>query len=141
MADQVKAWGSMLHAFISLVPMHEMNPWLQFTLGVLSTWRLTHLLAREDGPADSLVYLRQWLGTDFWGSLIDCFYCLSLWVAAPVALVLYRQPLIIFLAWLALSGAACLLERLSQEPVIITPMKEGAQHGMLWSETHEQTEH
>ena len=32
--------------------------WARLVLAVLATWRLTHLLAREDGPADLLVRLR-----------------------------------------------------------------------------------
>src|SRR4051812_37778913 len=114
--------------------MNTINPGLQLVLAVLATWRLTHLLAAENGPADLLAHLREWLGPGFWGKLIDCFYCLSLWVAAPLAWLLYPKPLDAFLGWLALSGAACLLERFGQEPVIITPLTQGDQHGMLQSE-------
>ena len=37
--------------------------WARLVLAVLATWRLTHLLAREDGPADLVVRLRARLGT------------------------------------------------------------------------------
>ena len=60
--------------------------WL--TLGVLATWRITHLLVAEDGPWEMVVRLRRRAGTGFWGKLLDCFYCLSMWVAAPLAVVL-----------------------------------------------------
>jgi hypothetical protein len=33
---------------------------LKFVLAVLATWRVTHLLASEDGPADIIVRYRSW---------------------------------------------------------------------------------
>src|SRR5215467_14661089 len=88
-----------------------MGFWARFMLAVLATWRVTHLLASEDGPADLIVRLRAALGESFAGKLLDCFYCLSLWVAAPLALYLTREPLEWLYSWLAISGGACLLER------------------------------
>lgn len=91
-----------------------------FILGVLGVWRITHLLNAEDGPGQVLVRLRRLAGSGFWGELLDCFYCLSLWVAAPFAWLLasgWREG---FMLWLALSGAAILLERMlppASEPV------------------------
>ncbi|MEA2559438.1 MAG: hypothetical protein QOH06_942 [Acidobacteriota bacterium] len=80
-------------------------------LGVLAVWRITHLLSAEDGPGDILVRLRRSAGDGFWGQLLDCFYCLSLWTAVPFALLLaegWREGL---LSWLAFSAGAILLER------------------------------
>jgi|SRR5579863_4301627 len=88
-----------------------MNFWELFVLAVLATWRVTHLLAHEDGPADLIVRFRALLGDGVAGKLMDCFYCLSLWIAAPAALFVSRRPLEWLFAWLALSGGACLLER------------------------------
>ncbi|HKC01192.1 MAG TPA: DUF1360 domain-containing protein [Terriglobales bacterium] len=87
-----------------------------FILGVLGVWRLTHLLNAEDGPWEVFVRLRGLAGPSIWGELLDCFYCLSLWVAAPFALLLtssWREGL---LFWLALSGGAILLERVCAPP-------------------------
>ena len=42
---------------------------------------------------------------------MDCFYCLSIWVAAPASLAVARRRRELPVVWLALSGAACLLER------------------------------
>lgn len=81
----------------------------------LSVWRVTHLLALEDGPANLVLRLRKMLGHGFWGALMDCFFCLSLWVAAPAALVLTRNLREWPLVWLSLSGAACLLEQLGSK--------------------------
>jgi len=113
-------------------------PWtafcVRFVLAALATWRLTHLLANEDGPADAIVRFRALLGQSLAGKLLDCFNCLSLWIAAPAALFVARGPLEWVFCWLALSGAACLLERLGQHPVIIPPA-EGDSNDVLRSET------
>ncbi len=118
--------------------MNELSIWPRLVLAVLATWRITHLLANEDGPADFLARLRARAGNRFLGKLMDCFQCLSLWIAAPMALFVSLRPLDLLLTWLALSGAACLLERLGQEPVVIQPLSQGTtggvNDGMLRSE-------
>jgi hypothetical protein len=45
------------------------------------------------------------------GRVMDCFYCTSVWVAAPMALAVAQEPVAWLVAWLAVSGAACLIER------------------------------
>jgi hypothetical protein len=83
-------------------------------LGVLAVWRVTHLLQAEDGPGDLVVRLRRAAGPGFWGKLLDCFHCLSLWVAAPPALLLGRGWKERLFLWLAFSGGAILLEQLTR---------------------------
>jgi uncharacterized protein DUF1360 len=87
--------------------------WSRFVVATLAAWRITHLLAAEDGPADAIVRLRARLGDGIAGRLMDCFYCLSVWVAAPLVLLVCRDPLERLVTWFALSGAACLLERMT----------------------------
>jgi hypothetical protein len=82
--------------------------WL--VLAGLATWRLTHLLCAEDGPWNLLVRLRRAAGNGFWGKLLDCFQCLSLWFAAPLAYFIGATWLERVLLWLAASAFACLLE-------------------------------
>jgi hypothetical protein len=84
---------------------------VRFALASLATWRLTHLLVEEDGPADVVVRLRARAGESWIGELMDCFYCLSIWVAAPLAVAVTPRRRDTPVVWLALSGAACLLER------------------------------
>jgi hypothetical protein len=57
-------------------------------LGTLAVWRVTHLLNTEDGPWDLSFRLRRLAGNDFFGGLLDCFYCLSLWTSAPLAYII-----------------------------------------------------
>ena len=71
--------------------------------------------------------LRARLGRSQAGELMDCFYCLSLWTAAPLALTVARRRRDAPIAWLALSGAACLLQRTT------SPREEGGWN-VLWQE-------
>jgi len=83
------------------------------TLGILAVWRITHLFHAEDGPWDLLVRFRRLAGESLFGSLLDCFYCLSVWVAAPFAWWLGNDWKERLLLWPALSGGAILAERLT----------------------------
>jgi hypothetical protein len=105
--------------------MNEMGLTFRFILATLAVWRVTHLLASEDGPAALIFRLRVKLGSGFLGKLMDFFYCLSLWIAAPFALLVTRQVMTYLLVWLALSGAACLLERITSESSIQNSHSEG----------------
>jgi hypothetical protein len=94
-----------------------------FVLGALTVWRLTHLLHAEDGPWDVVVRLRAALGNGVMGQAMDCFYCLSLWISLPVALVIGSTWLERILLWFALSAAAILLERFTLRPEDLEPFK------------------
>jgi hypothetical protein len=85
-------------------------------LGTLAVWRITHLLRSEDGPWDFVVRLRMRAGKGFWGRLLDCFYCLSLWTSAPAAVLLGASWEERIFLWLALSAGAILLERITWKP-------------------------
>ena len=80
-------------------------------LAILATWRITHLLSKEDGPFNSVYHLRKKAGAGFFGSLLDCFYCVSVWVAFPLGIWEGNNWWEKLLCWWALSGAACLLEQ------------------------------
>ncbi|HKF50520.1 MAG TPA: hypothetical protein VKB38_24360 [Terracidiphilus sp.] len=80
-------------------------------LAILGVWRITHLLHAEDGPWNLLALFRRTLGNGMLGQMADCFYCLSVWVAAPFAWVVGHGWKERLLLWPALSGAAALLER------------------------------
>jgi hypothetical protein len=99
---------------------------ISFALRALATWRVTHLLVAEDGPVDIVVRVRRAAGSSLFGQALDCFYCSSMWVALPFAVGLTRPSQVgapassdhrlgVVMrgatAWLALSGAACLLEQ------------------------------
>jgi hypothetical protein len=84
---------------------------VELVAGSVAVWRVTHLLAAEDGPWDLIVRFRRLAGNGVFGKMLDCFYCLSVWMAVPFAWALgatWKERLIL---WPALSGAAILLER------------------------------
>ncbi len=82
---------------------------LQFIVCTLAVWRVTHLVNAEDGPFDIVYKLRKLAGNSFFGSLMDCFYCASVWVALPPAL-LYGSAWADKVIYLfSFSGAAILL--------------------------------
>ena len=107
----------------------------RFLLGILSVWRITHLLQGEDGPWDSVVFLRQKASDGFWGQLLDCFYCLSVWIAAPFAIILGGGLSKRILLWPALSAGAILLERVTDrgygEPPAVLVEDSEDEH-VLW---------
>lgn len=109
-----------------------MEFWSRFLLAVLAIWRIGHLVAEEDGPWRVIVRVRRLAGHGFWGQLMDCFYCLSLWLAAPFAFWVADDALRRAVTWLALSGAASLLYKLTTRPApLLPPPAEGLDHGML----------
>jgi hypothetical protein len=93
--------------------------WIRFVAAALATWRITHLIVHEDGPWDAIARIRRRAGPGFWGQLMDCSYCTSLWVSALAAFVMRPSFEQWVLYWLALSGAACILDRIGSDPVII----------------------
>jgi hypothetical protein len=90
-------------------------------LGVLTTWRLTHLLQAEDGPWDVVVRLRRRAGEGFWGKLLDCSYCLSVWIAAPVAYLVGEGWAERLFLWPSLSAGAIFLEEAIHPRRGVTP--------------------
>lgn len=106
--------------------------WIRFVLAGLATWRISHLVVSEDGPWEFLARLRQWLGHSSFGRLMDCFGCVSIWVAAPISFFVLRWSQEQFLCWLALSGAAFLLERMHPDPLIIERIPETTKDEPAW---------
>lgn len=90
----------------------------------LATWRVSSLLASEDGPYRILARLRHMLGVRYdehslpYGTtelakMVACIWCNSVWVGAVAALSYALWPAVV--PWLclplALSAAAVLLHR------------------------------
>jgi hypothetical protein len=101
--------------------------WL--TLGVLAVWRTTHFLHAEDGPADLSLRLRKLAGFGIWGRVLDCFYCLSVWVSIPFAVWIGNGVKETLCLWPALSAGAILLERLTARAEPVVPRALYFEHG------------
>jgi Protein of unknown function (DUF1360) len=100
---------------------------VRFVIAALATWRVTHLLASEDGPGDIVLRARALLASSVVGGLIDCFACLSIWVAIPFVFFVASGLVELIVTWLALSGAAFLLERMSPEPLVVERIPDNAE--------------
>jgi hypothetical protein len=86
--------------------------WYGLLLATLAVWRVTHFLYAEAGPFDLVSRIRTAAGSGALGRLLGCFYCLSLWVSAPAAIVLGRSVAERILLWLAISAGAIGVDRL-----------------------------
>ena len=91
---------------------------LRFFASTLAVWRLTHLLSKEDGPGDIIVRAREKIGPGALGRMLDCFYCLSIWIAVPFTFWAGSSWSERIVLWPALSGGAILLERATAERAI-----------------------
>lgn len=90
-----------------------------FFIVSLAIWRITHLVSKEDGPFNIIYRLRRLAGSGFFGELMDCFYCCSIWISLPFALGTAEGWKDRLLYWMAYSGLACLLEKLTEKQGIV----------------------
>jgi hypothetical protein len=105
-----------------------------FVLAVLATFRVAHLLVREDGPFAILARLRSWLRRHRLSGALDCLACASVWVALPLTYLVWRALPIQagvpegLMTWFAVSGGACLLDRLGTVPLLTEPLPDAEAH-------------
>jgi hypothetical protein len=86
--------------------------WYTLIISILAVWRVTHLVQAEDGPFDLIFKLRKIAGKSMIGALMDCFYCLSIWVALLPAIYFGDTIAEKILLVPALSAAAIFLNRI-----------------------------
>ncbi len=63
---------------------------LSFIIAILATYRLAHMMTREDGPFDVFANLRGAMDPEqktWWGRGLNCALCVSFWLALPAALM------------------------------------------------------
>jgi hypothetical protein len=103
---------------------------LRWVIGTLAAWRITHLLNSEDGPGELFQRARRNAGDGFWGRLLGCFLCLSLWVALPISWLSARSWKERILLWPAFSAGAILIEHSLQrsEPPLPAVYFEDEEH-------------
>jgi hypothetical protein len=92
-----------------------MNDLEKYLIIVIVVWRLTHLISSEDGPFDLIIRIRKTIGNTFFGRLMDCFYCLSLWIGLLCAYFVSRSWQEIVVLTLYYSGASILLEKITNK--------------------------
>jgi hypothetical protein len=93
-----------------------MNEIEKYFILVIVVWRLTHLISAEDGPFDLIYKLRKLAGDSFFGKLMDCFYCLSIWIGLGCAFfAAWNNPIEVVILTLYYSGASLILEKLTNK--------------------------
>lgn len=92
--------------------MNELAIW---SLVVLSVYRVSHMIALEDGFFDLFVWLRGELGQKHWiGRGMHCVLCLSFWLSLIVLIVLPNYSLLhSLLLWIGTSGAVLVVHRIA----------------------------
>jgi hypothetical protein len=87
--------------------------WLQYLLLALAVYRVAHMVALEDGPADAFARWRHRVGQRSWvGRGFHCPLCLSFWLGLLAALALpWTGWLWYGASSLALSGVTLALGR------------------------------
>ena len=103
--------------------MGESDFWARLAIAILACWRVAHLLVGEDGPGGVIAWLRGRLGQSIIGQMMDCFGCAGLWVAVPFAWFVGGRVPDMIVAWLAIAGAAYLLELFLPTPIHIQPQE------------------
>jgi hypothetical protein len=82
---------------------------LTFILASLAVFRLSRMIADEEGPWAIFLNLRKaYPPTNWFGRGLECIMCLSVWVALPIACYIdgtWTAPL----TWLAVSAVTVLL--------------------------------
>ena len=89
---------------------------VRFMLSALAVYRVSFLVAREDGPWDLFRRLRLAAKDTGAGRLVACVTCLSIWVALPLAWFVGSSWIERLVGWWALSGAAVLMDRATRDP-------------------------
>jgi hypothetical protein len=93
-----------------------MHPAFRFVVAALAAWRLSFLLAREDGPGRVFVRLRAALARGPLAGGAGCVKCVSVWVALPLAFFVGGTWAELAVTWLALSGVAALVDEWTRPP-------------------------
>jgi hypothetical protein len=92
-------------------------------LAILATWRISHMLIHEAAPYDLLSKFRHKVGvrydkeskpygTNEFARGLLCPHCNSVWIGWVIALLLGHKPIKAFVAGLAYSAGAIVIEKL-----------------------------
>lgn len=90
------------------------DSWFWLCICILCNWRLTTLICFERGPFSIMVTFRKFLYRIRLGSLIECFHCTSIWMAAIISLLAFQPLPVVILLIFAIAGATSIIERAIQ---------------------------
>jgi hypothetical protein len=94
--------------------------WFRFVIAVFACYRLAELITVDDGPGDILLTIRAKLGgydldesgrpETSLGRGIICPYCVAIWIALGLAMILFPVGPMILVWWLAIAGGQAFLQ-------------------------------
>ena len=86
-------------------------------LSILAVYRLSYLIAKEDGPFDLFYAMREKIGQGSWfGRGLHCVLCVSFWLSFPPAFWLFwGRPLNVLAGWFGIAGAVMVLYKVFDE--------------------------
>jgi len=84
-----------------------------FTLSVLAVYRVSYMIANEDGPLDVFVFIREKAGQKNWiGRGLNCVLCISVWLAMIPAIIFFRSSFeTTILYWFAIAGGVLVIHK------------------------------
>jgi len=103
--------------------MRQSNSIGHASLSNAAVWRFSHRFAEEGSRQRWIVRLRGGRGPALLPRARHHLFRLSLWVALPVAVLTSSGWLGLFIHWLALFGAASLLEKSTQDSTLDTDQR------------------
>ena len=94
-----------------------MNLWMALLLSVLAVYRLSYLIAKEDGPFDLFGILRGKIGQEKWfGRGLNCVLCISFWLSfLPAFWLFWGRPVNIIVSWFGIAGAVLIAYKVFDE--------------------------
>ncbi len=94
-----------------------MNVWMALILSVLAVYRLSYLIAKEDGPFDMFYAMREKIGQESWiGRGLHCVLCISFWLSLiPAVILFYEYDINFGLGWFGIAGAVLVLYKVFDE--------------------------
>jgi hypothetical protein len=98
------------------IGINENVPVWRLSASALAIRRVLRLLPGVNGPWNLTTRLRDRFGATMPGQWMNCFYCMSLWIALPLAVLTSNGWLGIVVHWLAPPGAACMQEKSTPWP-------------------------
>lgn len=92
---------------------------ISFALSVLAVYRISYMMAKEEGPFSIFLSLRDAFDQSTWiGRGLNCPLCISVWISSVVASVMLygTQDILGFIRlWLAIAGMCLIIHlRLQQ---------------------------
>ncbi len=94
-----------------------MNLYLAIALSILAIYRVSYLIAKEDGPFDVFALIRGKISQENWiGRGLNCVLCLSFWLSLIPALWLFwGRPVNIIAGWFGIAGSVLVLYKVLDE--------------------------